>query len=55
MYNLHCEDRHFNYHSRYERYVKYKSCFKSKDIEEQEYIGYMNGAILGMKEKGRWA
>ncbi|MBU5439597.1 hypothetical protein KQI42_16400 [Tissierella sp. MSJ-40] len=52
---LYCENRHFNCHSKCKKYVKYKSCFKSKDTEEQEYIGYVNGAISRMKGKSRWA
>ena len=48
---LYCENRHFNCHSKCEKYVKFKSCFKSRDSEAQEYIGYVNGAYQGWKEK----
>ncbi|MBU5437610.1 hypothetical protein KQI42_06305 [Tissierella sp. MSJ-40] len=52
---MYCKNRHFNCHSGCEKYIEYKNCFKSKDTEEQEYIGYVNGAISRMKGKSRWA
>lgn len=50
-----CIKRKVGCHSNCKEYFEWKSKRKSRDEEEVEYVGYLEGAMKRMKGSGRWA
>lgn len=50
-----CMKREIGCHSNCDKYKNWKSKQKSRDEEEVEYTGYLEGAMKRMKGSSRWA
>lgn len=50
-----CEKRDIYCHAHCEDYKEWKSEYKTRDAEQQEYIEYVTGAMQRMKGSGRWS
>lgn len=50
-----CVKREIGCHSNCNKYKKWKSKQKSRDKEEVEYVGYLEGTMKRMKGSSRWA
>lgn len=49
-----CEGRTMYCHSHCDNYKEWKSQYRNRDQEEQEYMEYVTSAIDRMKGENRW-